>query len=97
MLLDVDTALHVDVEHHVLTCAALAFDLLFEGAIEAVVVDFLKLQELVALNLGTELLGSKEEILNAILLLATWRTAGARDGETQFQLRVLLHQPLHNG
>ena len=97
MALDVDATFHVDVEDDVLACAALSLHLFLQRAIEAVFIYLLILQKLVVLYLRAELLGGKEEILHAILLGATRRTTGTRDGEIQIQLRMLLHQPVHNG
>ena len=77
MALDVDTALHIDVEDNVLAGIELALDLCLQRAVEAVLVDLLVLEELVVVDAAAELLGGEEEILDAMLLAAARRPAGA--------------------
>ena len=93
ILLDVATALHVDVEHHVLAARSLRLHLLLQRAVEAVLVNLLVLEKLVAADALAELLGSDEEILYAVLLCATRSTRCARDREGEVQLRAL-HQTI---
>ena len=90
MALDVAPALHVNVEDDVLAALRLCFHLCFKCAIEAVLIDLLVFQKLVAFYLGPESLGCEEEILHAVALRATRLATGATDGESQSQFGVLV-------
>ena len=83
VLLDVHTTFHIDVEDNVLSLFALAFYLLLQGTVEAVVIYLFVLQELVLRDSVTKLIRRDEEVLYTILLRASWRSAGAADGEIE--------------
>ena len=97
MLLDVASAFHVNVEHHVLALLGLALHLRLQRAIEAIGVNLLVFQELVVAYLVLEFLRREEQILNPVLLGAAWGARGSADGKGEVQLGVLAHQPLHDG
>ena len=80
-LLDVATALDIDIEDHVLAGFELLLNLALQGAVEAVLIHFLVFQELAMLNLFLKLGGREEKVFHAVAFLATWRTAGGTDAE----------------
>jgi len=92
---DVDAALDIDVEDDVLAEGELRLDLGCEGAVEAVLIDFLVLEELAAGYLRAELVGGDEEVIYAVLLGAARGAAGGGDGEVEVE--VLLAQEVDDG
>ena len=82
--------MYVHVEHYVLSGFQLLFHLRFQGAVEAVFVDFLIFQEFTVGDALAELFGREEEIFHPVTLRPPWRTAGCTDAESQIQ--VLSHQ-----
>ena len=82
--------MYVHVEHYVLSGFQLLFHLRFQGAVEAVFVDFLIFQELAVGDALAELFGREEEIFHSVTFRPPWRTAGRADAESQIQ--VLSHQ-----
>ena len=96
MGLDVAAPFDIDVEHHVLATLGLGLDLRLQGAVEAVLVHLFIFEELTCVDLRLELLRCEEEILHTIALRAARRTRRGTDGESEAELRMLLHQPLYD-
>lgn len=96
-VLDVASALDIDIEEHVFSALCLGVYLALEGAVEAALIDLLVLEELVGSHALTELVGRDEEILDAVLLGASRRARCAADGEREMELGVCGHEPLHQG
>lgn len=96
-VLDVASALDIDVEEHVFSALCLGVYLALEGAVEAALIDLLVLEELVGSHALTELVGRDEEILDAVLLGASRRARCAADGKREMELGVCSHEPLHQG
>ena len=82
--------MYVHVEHYVLSGFQLLFHLRFQGAVEAVFVDFLIFQEFTVGDALAELFGREEVLFHLVTLRPPWRTAGRTDAESQIQ--VLSHQ-----
>ena len=74
ILLDVSTALYVNVEHYVLATCSLRFHLLLQRSVEAVLINLFVFKELVAGYTLTKFFGRYEEILHTVLLCTTWLT-----------------------
>ena len=72
ILLDVATALYVNVENYVLATCSLRFHLLLQRSVEAVLINLLIFKELIAGYTLTKFFGSYEEILYTVLLCSAW-------------------------
>ena len=96
VLLDIHATFHIDIEHHVLSCLQLAVYLRLQRPIETIGIHLFILQELIVFDTFPKLLRADEEILHAILLFTSGCPRCAGNGESEFQFRVLLHQPGDN-
>ena len=85
-LLEAHTAVDIHIEDHVLPFGQLVVNLRLEGAIEAVGIDLLVLDEVVGGDVLAELLGCHEKVLHTVALLTARRTRGGGDREEEVQL-----------
>ena len=95
VLLDVLSAEHIHVAHHIFALCQLVVHLTFQRTVVAVGVNLLIFQEVACCDVFAEGFGGEEEVFHAVLLRAAWRTAGGGDGE--MEVEPLLHQVVDDG
>ena len=74
ILLDVDAALDIDIEHDGMARGRETLDFGLQGAVELVGINLFIFEELVVLDATTELFGGEEIVIDAILLGAAQGT-----------------------